>query len=136
MKTRNFFKRKILVPVLAISFMLMAGCNKDDNTTGTTGFTPADFLLTVIAHGQGTGNSYYSVEYTVKNISTKKYDINSNDDLVVKLRVRDNSGNTFTSAPLIPTLEPGATQSNKTTISLPSGVVVSSSTFTAAVEKE
>lgn len=136
MKTRNLFKKKMLLTVLAIPFMLMAGCNKSDNTTDNPGFTAADFQLTIIAHGQGTGNAYYSIEYTVKNISSKKYDINSTDDLVVKLRVKDNNGNTYTGAPLIPTLEPGATQSNKTTISLPSGITVNAATFTAAVEKE
>lgn len=127
--------RKLLL-LLFISVMVITGCGKDNNTNNSTGFSAADFTLTVIAHGQGAGNAYYSVEYTIKNISSRKYDINSTDDLVVKLRVRDNSGNTFTSDPLIPTLEPGATQSNKTTISLPSGVTVSSSTFSAAVEKE
>ncbi len=136
MKTRKFFNRNILLFLSAIPAMLITGCNKSDSNTGTTGFTPADFALTVISHGQGTGNAYYSVEYTVKNISSKQYDINSTDDLVVKLRVKDNNGNTYTGAPLIPTLEPGAIQSNRTTISLPSGVMVNPSTFTAAVEKE
>lgn len=116
--------------------MVITSCGKDSNTNNNTGFSAADFTLTVISHGQGTGNAYYSVEYTVKNISSKKYDINSTDDLVVKLRVKDNNGNTYTGAPLIPTLEPGATQSNKTTISLPSGITVNAATFTAAVEKE
>lgn len=136
MKIRNFFKRLLLLTTLAITVTLIISCNKDDNSSGTNGFTAADFQLTVITHGQGTGNAYYSVEYTVKNISSKQYDINSTDDLVVKLRVKDNSGNTYTSAPLIPTLDPGATQTNRTTITLPSGIIVSTSTFTAAVEKE
>lgn len=135
MKTGNNFKRNWLLTLLAIPVMLLISCTKDDKTTNPNNFTPADFKLSVISHVQRTSSSDYYVEYTVKNISNKNYDNNSNDNFIVKLTVKDNSGNTYTETRyLLPLIEAGSTASKSAVISLPTGVVANSSTFTAVIE--
>ena len=138
MKTSDLCTMVMLLVMLTLPVTMITSCSKGDNTApgDNASFKPTDFQLTIISHGQGQAQSFYSLEYTVKNISNRKYDINNTDDLVVKCAVKDNNGNTYTVAPLIPTLDPGATEANKTTISLPTGVIANRSTFKAEVAVE
>lgn len=135
MKTRNIFRKTILLLLLSIPVILITSWTKDDKTTNPNTFTAADFTLTIISHVHRPSSSDYRIEYTVKNISTKNYDNNSNDNFILKFTVKDNNGNTFTETDyLLPLIEAGTTKSGTSVIALPSGVIANPSTFTAAVE--